>query len=138
VSTSPSSEQSTGANASIGELFVDVSKDLSTLLRQELELAKAELRESAKNAGKGAGELGGAAVAAHLGILFISIAVWWGLGNAIGRGWSALVVAVVWLIVAGVLAMLGRKDMKAVQGMPKTTSTAKRIPDAVKGKEGVR
>jgi hypothetical protein len=127
-----------GADSSIGELFVDVSKDLSTLLRQELELAKAELRDSATKASKGAGELAGAGVAAHLGIVFLSIAIWWGLGNAIGRGWAGLIVAVVWLLIAGVLALIGRKDMKAVSGLPKTTDTAKRIPDAVKGKEGVR
>ena len=44
---------------------------------------------------------GGAAFAGYMGILFLSIALWWALGNAIGHGWSALVVAVLWLVVAG-------------------------------------
>ena len=123
---------------SIGELFVDVSKDISLLIRQEIELAKAEVRESATSAGKGAGELGGAAVAAHLGLVFLSIALWWAIGNGIGRGWAGLIMGVGYLIIAGALAALGRKDIKAVKGLPQTTGTVKQIPDAMKGKEGVR
>jgi len=123
---------------SIGELFVDVSKDISLLIRQEIELAKAELRESARTAGKGAGELGGAAVAAHLGLVFLSIALWWAIGNSTGRGWAGLIIGVVYLIIAGALAAVGRKDMKAVKGLPQTTGTVKQIPDAMKGNEGVR
>ncbi|HST80237.1 MAG TPA: phage holin family protein [Kineosporiaceae bacterium] len=123
---------------SIGELFVDVSKDISLLIRQEIELAKAELRESATTAGKGAGELGGAAVAAHLGLVFLSIALWWAIGNSTGRGWAGLIIGVVYLIIAGALAAVGRKDMKAVKGLPQTTGTVKQIPDAMKGNEGVR
>jgi len=125
-------------NQSIGELFVDVSKDVSLLIRQEVELAKAELRQSAKNAGKGAGELSAAAVAGHLGLVFLSLAVWWAIGNAIGRGWAGLIVGVVYLIIAGILASVGRKDLKAVQGLPQTASTVKKIPDAMKGNEEVR
>jgi hypothetical protein len=123
---------------SIGELFVDVSKDISLLIRQEIELAKAELRESASTAGKGAGELGGAAVAAHLGLVFLSIALWWAIGNSTGRGWAGLIIGVVYLIIAGALAAVGRKDMKAVKGLPQTAGTVKQIPDAMKGNEGVR
>lgn len=125
---SPSSE-------SIGDLFADVSRDLTLLLRQEVELAKAEAKQSATRAAKGAGMLGGAGYTAHLAILFLSVAAWWGLGNAIGRGWSALVLAVVWAVVAGVLASLGRSNLKSVQGLPRTADTAKKIPQAVKGNE---
>jgi uncharacterized membrane protein YqjE len=125
-------------NQSVGELFSDVTKDVSLLIRQEMELAKAELRESATRAGKGAGELGGAAVAAHFGLLFLTLALWWAIGNEIGRGWAASIVGVVYLVIAGVLASLGRKDLKTVQGLPQTTATAKKIPDAMKGNEGSR
>jgi hypothetical protein len=125
-------------NPSVGELFSDVTKDVSLLVRQEVELAKAELRESATRAGKGAGELGAAAVAGHFGLLFLSLALWWAIGNGIGRGWAGLIVGAVYLIVAGILASLGRKDLKTVPGMPQTAATAKRIPDAMKGNEGVR
>ena len=125
-------------NQSIGELFTDVTKDVSLLIRQEVELAKAELRQSATTAGKGAGELAGATVAAHFGLLFLSIAIWWAIGNSTGRGWAGLIVGVVYLIIAGVLAAVGRKDLKAVKGLPRTAGTVKQIPDAMKGNEGVR
>lgn len=125
-------------NQSIGELFNDVTKDVSLLIRQEVELAKAELRQSAATAGKGAGELGGAAVAAHFGLLFVSIAIWWAIGNSTGRGWAGLIVGAVYLIIAGVLGSIGRKDLKAVQGLPQTTGTVKKIPNAMKGNEEVR
>jgi hypothetical protein len=121
---------------SIGELLSDVSQDITTLLRQEVELAKAEIKQSASRAGKGAGMLAGAGVAGHLVLLFISIAAWWGIGDSTGHGWSALIVAVIWLIIGAVLAALGRTELKAVNGVPQTASTVKKIPNAVKGNEG--
>jgi hypothetical protein len=124
--------------SNVGELFADISRDLSTLIRQETELAKAELRQSATRAGKGAGMLGGAGVAGHFVLLFLSITLWWGLGNQIGRAWSALVVAVVWAVIAAVLASIGRRELKQVNGMPQTTETAREIPDALKGNEDKR
>jgi hypothetical protein len=77
-------------------------------------------------------------VAAHFGLLFLTLALWWAIGNEIGRGWAASIVGVVYLVIAGVLASLGRKDLKTVQGLPQTTATAKKIPDAMKGNEGSR
>jgi uncharacterized membrane protein YqjE len=123
-------------SASIGELLSDISTDISTLMRQEVELAKAELRQSAMRAGKGAGLLGGATVFAHLALVFLAIAGWWGLGDVIGRAWAGLVVTVVLAVIAGALAVIGRGQLKAVTGLPKTAATVKKIPDAVKGNEG--
>jgi hypothetical protein len=122
----------------VGEIFADISRDLSTLIRQETELAKAELRDSATKAGKGAGMFGGAAMAGHFVLLFLSVTLWWGLGNQIGRAWSALVVAVVWAVIAAVLASVGRREMKQVKGIPQTTETAREIPDALRGNEDKR
>lgn len=124
--------------SSLGDTIGQISADLSELIRQETELAKAELAASAKRGGKGAGLLGGAGVAGHFVLLFVSIALWWGLGDLIGLGWSALVVAAVWAVVAAVLAAMGRKQLKQVQGMPRTVETAKEIPDALKGNEDSR
>jgi Putative Actinobacterial Holin-X, holin superfamily III len=124
------------ARPSVGEAFSEVAADLSTLMRQEVELAKAEIRESARRAGKGAGMLAGSGVAGHLAVLFISIAVWWGIGDATGHGWSALIVAAAWLIIAAVLGLMGRKEITEISGLPQTTQTVKKIPDAVKGNEG--
>jgi hypothetical protein len=75
------------SRASVGELFSEVAEDLSTLLRQEVELAKAELRQSATRAGKGAGLLAGAGVSGHMVLLFASVGAWWGIGDATGHGW---------------------------------------------------
>ena len=127
-----------GERESIGELLSDITTDLSTLLRQEVELAKAELKQSATRAGKGAGMLAGAVVAGHFVLLFISIALWWGIGDATGHGWSALIVAAIWAVIAAVLSVLGRGELKAVPGVPRTTETVKKIPSAVAGNEDIR
>jgi putative superfamily III holin-X len=123
---------------SIGELLSDISTDLSTLMRQEVALAKAELTQSGKQAGKGAGMLAGAGVAGHMVLLFISIALWWAIGDKTGHGWSALIVAAIWAIIAAILASMGRKEMKNVTGVPRTTDTVKKIPSAVAGNEETR
>jgi Putative Actinobacterial Holin-X, holin superfamily III len=120
---------------SIGELLSDTTRDLSTLLRQEVDLAKAELRESATQAGKGAGMLAGAGVAGHFTLLFLSLALWWALGQLTGLGWSAVIVAVIWGIVAGVLAAMGQAELKRMRGLPKTAETVSKIPNALKGHE---
>jgi len=123
------------SNSSVGALISEVTSDLSTLMRQELELAKVELKVEAAKTGKAAGMLGGAAVAGYFVILFLSIAAWWGIGNATGRGWSAVIVAVVWGVVAAVLASVGRKRMRDVNPKPeRTVQTLKEVPDALKGR----
>jgi len=119
---------------SVGELLGDITTDLTTLLRQEVELAKAEVRQSADHAKAGGAMLGVAAVAALLMLIFLSTAAWWALGELIGRGWSALVVAVVWGIVAAVAASVGRKRLANVSPVaPRTVDTTTEIPDALRG-----
>jgi hypothetical protein len=122
----------------VGELVGRIGNDLSTLVRQEVELAKAEVRESAKKAGKGAGMFGGAALAGYMVLLFGSVAVWWAIGTQLGLGWSALIVAGIWAVIGAVLVALGRRDIKQVKGVPRTTETAREIPDALKGNEEIR
>ncbi len=133
---SSGSSGSSGDSPSIGQLFGEISKDLSTLMRQEVALAKAEVTQSAKQASKGVGMFAGAGYAGHLTVLFLSFALWWALGYWFDNlAWAALVVAVIWGIVAAVLALRGKKEMKEVQGMPKTAETVKKIPDALQGNE---
>jgi hypothetical protein len=124
------------SRATVGELFSEVAEDLSTLMRQEVELAKAELRQSATRAGKGAGLLAGAGVSGHMVLLFASVAAWWGIGDATGHGWSALIVAAIWLVIAAALGLMGRREISALPGIPQTTQTVKQIPDAIRGNEG--
>ena len=117
---------------SVGQLLGEVSRDLSTLMRQELELAKAEVKAEAAKAGKGAGMLGGAGYAGHLTVLFLSLALWAALASAIPAGWAALIVAVIWAAVAGVLFVLGRNQLKSVNPKPeRTVETLQRVPGAV-------
>uniref|UniRef100_UPI00119CD43B phage holin family protein n=1 Tax=Arthrobacter sp. U41 TaxID=1849032 RepID=UPI00119CD43B len=95
-------------------------------------LAKVELKQSATRAGKGAGMLAGAGVAGHFVLLFLSLALWWALGTLMGLGWSAVVVAVIWGVVAAVLAAMGRKELNAIKGMPQTAETLQEIPPTLK------
>jgi hypothetical protein len=137
---------------SVGSLISEVTRDMSTLMRQELDLAKAELRAEANKAtgevkaqaskaGKGVGMLGGAGYAGHMVALFLSIALWWALSHLVGHSWSALIVAVIWGIIAAVLFSMGRKQLKQVdfsglkQVNPKperTVETLQQVPGALK------
>ncbi|PPF43623.1 hypothetical protein C5B85_13080 [Pseudoclavibacter sp. AY1F1] len=119
------------SDVSLGDMLGRVSTDISTLMRQEVALAKAELTETAKKTGKGAGLLGGAGYAGVMALLFLSIAAWWGLGYLIGNAWSAVVVAVVYGIVAAILFAVGRSKLKDVEGAPQTVATIKEIPDTL-------
>jgi Putative Actinobacterial Holin-X, holin superfamily III len=133
---SPELRTPDGSRPSVGELFSDVASDLSTLMRQEIELAKAEIRQSAVTAGKGAGMLAGAGISGHMVLLFVSVAAWWGLGDSIGHGWSALIIGAVWLVIAAILGLAGRREISAVSGVPQTAQTVKKIPAAARGNEG--
>ena len=106
---------------SVGELIGEISDDLSKLFRQEVELAKAEVRQEASKAGKAAGMLGGAGFAGYMTVLFLSLALAWGLGNIMDYGWAALIVAVIWGIVAAVLFVSGKKKIKDVDPVPRRT-----------------
>ena len=76
--------------------------------------------------------LAGAGVAGHFVLLFLSLALWWALGYVMGLGWSAVVVAVIWGIVAAILAAMGRKELNAIKGMPQTAQTLQEIPPTLK------
>jgi len=117
---------------SLGQLFGEVTTNLSTLVRQEVALAKAEVKQDVSKAGKGAGMLVGAALGAFMLILFLSIALWWGLANVMDEAWAALIVAVLWGIVGAVLGLMGKAQLKKVRGIPQTQETVKDIPPALK------
>lgn len=125
----------------LGQIAGDLLDSASTLIRQEVALAKAEVNQSVTRTGKGAGMLGGAGVAALFGLLFVSLAAWWAIGAAIGSadapalGWSGLIVAAVYVIVALVLMTLGRGELKRVKGLSRTAETVSKIPNAATGHE---
>ena len=133
----PVAEQKAATN-SLGDLLGDVSRDLSSLFRQEVELAKAELTQSAKKAGKGAGFFGGAGATGYLALVFLSLTIMFALATAFDHQvpaayiWASLIVTIIWGVVAAVLASRGRKEIKEVQGAPQTAETVKQIPQALK------
>jgi MFS family permease len=95
----------------IGELLRELSEQTTTLVRQELELAKAELGEKGKQAGKGAGMFGGAGVVGLLAAGALTAAIIAALDEAMPLWAAALIVAAVYGLVAGVLAMSGKKQV---------------------------
>lgn len=118
---------------SVGALIGEVTKDLSTLMRQELELAKVELKVEAKKAGEGAGMLGAAGFAGYMVALFLSLALMWGLAYLIGPGWAALVVAILWGIVGAITFSMGKKKFRQVHPKPeRTVDTLQQVPGALK------
>ena len=125
----------------IGQLVSDVSTDLSQIMRGELELAKAEIKQDVQHAGKGAGMFAGAAILGlyGLGLLFLGLA-------AVLYLWlpawaSLLIIAALLFVVAGVLALIGKKALSQVEGKPKraiegaqqTVATLKQGPAQLKG-----
>ncbi|UUL76516.1 phage holin family protein [Pseudarthrobacter sp. Fe7] len=128
----PTAAHEKADNASLGELLGDVTRDLSTLMRQEVELAKAELKQTTSRAGKGAGMLAGAGVGGHFVLLFLSLALMFALGAIMALGWAALIVAVIWAIIAAVFASTGRKELKQIKGLPQTSETLAEIPPTLK------
>ncbi|MEV4639896.1 phage holin family protein [Actinoplanes sp. NPDC049548] len=124
-------------STSIGELIGNVSNDLSQLFRQEVELAKAELKQEATKAGKAAGMLGAAAFAGYMTIVLLSFALVFALGNVMDLGWAALIVAALWGAAGAVLALNGRKKLKTVDPVPhRTVDTIKEDAQWLKNPTG--
>ena len=118
---------------SVGALIGEVTKDLSTLMRQELELAKVELKVEAKKAGQGAGMFGAAGFAGYMVLMFLSFALWWALENVMDAGLAALIVAILWGIVAAVAYSMGKKKFDQVHPKPeRTVETLSQVPGALK------
>jgi uncharacterized membrane protein YqjE len=113
------------AEASLGELLAELTSDLSTLFRKELELAKTEARDEITRAGKGAAMLGGAGLAAWLALIMLSLAAAWLLDQALNTALSFAIVAVVWVIVSVVLLVSGRRRMASIETLPQTRETIK-------------
>ena len=106
---------------SIGHLMSEVLQDVSKLFRQEVALAKAELKEEASKAGKAGGMLAGAGFAGYMVAVLLSLALVFALDAVMPLGWAAVIVAVLWAIVGGVLYSVGRKRMKDVDPVPRQT-----------------
>jgi uncharacterized membrane protein YqjE len=110
----------------IGELVKDLAGQTSTLVRQEIRLAQAEVTEKGKLAGKGAGMMAGAGVAALLALGALTAMAIVVLDSFLNLWLAALIMTVVWFVVAAVLYQSGRKSLQsATPPAPQTVETVK-------------
>jgi len=105
----------------LGDLMGDLTRDMSTLVRKELELARVEIKEEVAKGGKAGGMLGGTALAAHMALLFVSFAAAWGLAEIVPTGFAFLVVGLIYGAVAAVLFTKGRAELQKVRPVPEQT-----------------
>ncbi|MCU1601658.1 MAG: uncharacterized protein JWO22_2367 [Frankiales bacterium] len=108
-------------DASVGQLIGELASDLSTLLRQEMELAKAELKQEVSKAGKGAGLLGGAGYAGLMLGICASLTLIFLLDLAMPLWIAALLVTLAWAAAGFVMFQSGRKQIKTVHPTPTQT-----------------
>jgi ABC-type multidrug transport system fused ATPase/permease subunit len=111
---------------SLGQLFASASQDLSALVRSEVELAKAEIRQDVRNGAVGAGMFGAAVFFLLLSAVIGSIALALGL-RALGitTGWAFLIVAGVYLLLALILVLIGRSAVRRIRPPERTIRTTK-------------
>lgn len=119
------STQPKRAEMTLGDLFSEMTTELGTLFRKEVELAKTEGREEVKRAGVAAGWFAGAAVAGLLALTMLSFTVAWLLDDVMPRSLAFLIVGVLWAIDAAVMVASAKKKAQQIQPLPETTQTIK-------------
>src|SRR5215216_2718106 len=118
METSTRFRRATEDERPLGELVQDLSRQTSTLIRQEMRLAQVELAEKGKHAGKGAGMFGGAGLVALYGVGALVAAAILGLATVIEPWIAAAAIGAVLLLIAGILALTGKKELEEA-GPPK-------------------
>lgn len=120
----------------IGRLVADASRDISTLISKEIELAKSELKISAKFGGVGVGLFAAAAFIAVLAIIMLSVAlayfIHWN-GSGLDLHWAFLIVFGFYLLLAGGMVFAGVRSVKRVKAPERAIKQGKEIPRALKG-----
>lgn len=107
---------------SLGDLFSDLSRETTTLVRKEVQLAKAELTQSATEAARGIGMLVAGGAVAYAGLLFLLLAIVFGLIQAGWDAWvSALVVGLVVVAIGAILVLRARESLKPANLAPRRT-----------------
>jgi hypothetical protein len=122
METSTRFGRDTGEEKPLGELVQDLSRQTSTLIRQEMRLAQAELTEKGRHAGKGAGLFGGAGLVALYGVGALVAAAILGLATVLEPWIAAAAIGAGLLAVAGILALTGKKEIDEA-GAPKPEQT---------------
>jgi len=117
----------------VGRLVADASRDLSSLIRNEIALAKSELKISMKAGGTGAGLFGGAAFLGLLAIIMLSVALAYFLHmTGLDLAWCFLIVFALYLLIAGLLAFLGMKKVKQVRAPQRAIHQAQETRQIIK------
>lgn len=134
MSVNAGTDTGPNADASIGELVSQLSAQTSRLVRDEMRLAQKELAQSAKHAGAGAGLFGAAGLLAFFGVASLIAAAIAGLAVVVPTWAAALIVGAALLAVAGVTALLSRRQTKEVTpAAPQTVASVKKDLQEVKG-----
>ena len=119
----------------IGRLVTDASRDISSLLRKEIQLAKSELKVSIKAGGVGLGLFAAAAFVVVLAIIMLSVAIAYFIHlTGLGLHWSFLIVFAFYMLVAALLGFLGIRSVRRVRVPEKAIQQGREIPNALKGK----
>ena len=126
---------STEGDPTLGKLVMDAQRDISSLISKEIALAKSEIKVSVKHGGVGIGLFAGAAFLGLLATIMLSVSIayfihWAGLG----LHWSFLIVCALYLLIAGLLAFIGLRQVKQVKAPERAIEQGKQIPQALKGK----
>jgi hypothetical protein len=121
----------------IGRLVADATRDISTLVSKEIELAKSELKVSVRAGGLGVGLLAAAAFIATLGVIMLSFTavyfIHWN-GSGLALHWAYLIVTAFWFLLTALLGLIGVRKLKQVGPPEKTIEQGKEIPKALRGK----
>ena len=122
-----------GDEPTVGQLVANASKELSTLVRSEVELAKTELKKTAVAAGTGAGMFGAAGFLALLAIILLCISAAYGLTAAgLHPAVAFLIVAGALLLIGAILVFIGRRVLRGAKGPERTIETSKESVEALK------
>jgi hypothetical protein len=116
-------EPASGERESLGELVAATTRDLSALMRTEVELAKTEIKEEVAEAGRAGAMIGAGALVGYLALLLLLLAAAWGIAEALDPWAGLLIVGIITAGVAAVLVSIGRKKLAAVEAAPNTIET---------------
>ena len=132
-SASPAVRAAGAEEPSVGTLVQSAMSDVSTLVRAEIELAKAEIGRSAKKAGISVGLFGAAGVLAGLAGIYLFVTIAEAL-TALGlpRWVSYGIVTVLLLVLAGIAALIGRRMLKKIEKPERTMETLSDLPDVLR------
>jgi hypothetical protein len=132
VTAAPASD----GDPTIGRLVTDASRDISTLISKEIQLAKSELKVSIKAGGTGVGLFAAAGFLAVLAVIMLSVAIAYLIhwnGDGLALQWAFLIVFGFYLLIAALLVWIGVRKVKQVRAPEKAIAQGKQIPSALKG-----